>query len=207
MGRIIKICGLKDPENILRIIQLNPDWIGLIFYPGSPRFVSDIEILRFLNNLTGKPLITAVFVNPDIAEVDHVTSGLRIDMIQFHGTETPATCQKFRDAGFLVMKAFAIQKDFDFTQTEKYQEKADYFLFDTPGPKHGGTGEQFSWELLSNYHGKTPFLLSGGISPDTVAIPDHPHLAGLDLNSRFEISPGIKNIELLKKFINKIRND
>jgi phosphoribosylanthranilate isomerase len=205
MNRIVKICGLTDPKNILDVIQLKPDWIGLIFYHGSTRCIADPAKLSFLNNLPGRPLTVAVFVDPHLDEIIRVTSILNIDVIQLHGSESPAFCQILRESDYKVMKAFSIHIDFDFRLTAPYRGKTDFFLFDTRSPKPGGSGEQFDWNLLKDYHGETSFLLSGGISPDTHTIPNHSRLNGVDLNSRFETSPGIKDILLLKNFINHYR--
>lgn len=204
---LVKICGLRDPGNTLEVIQLNPDWIGLIFYPGSPRYISDPNFLQFLNELTVRPLTVGVFVNPDFKEIKNITEVIRLDAIQLHGSETPAFCETLRGEGFTIIKAFGIHPGFDFKLTDPYQGKADYFLFDTGNPKSGGTGEQFDWVLLNEYHGETPYFLSGGISPETQLFPNQRQFAGVDLNSRFETAPGIKNISLLQKFIKQFRNE
>lgn len=207
MSRVIKICGLRDPQNIREIIQLKPDWIGLIFHPGSPRYISDPANLTFLNNLAKRPLTVGVFVNPHLGEIFRVTKILNINIIQLHGSETPDFCQELREYGFMVMKTFGIHNDFNFRHTDPYQNKVDYFLFDTRSPKLGGTGEKFDWDLLKEYRGETSFLLSGGISADTQCIPKHRQLLGVDLNSRFETAPGIKDIGLLQKFFKQFRNE
>lgn len=207
MSGVVKICGLKDPGNIREVIQLKPDWIGLIFYSRSPRYIADPKLLEFLNNLPDRPLTVAVFVDPVRNQITDVSNVLKIDMIQLHGSETPGFCQELRECGHTVMKAFGIHNNFDFRQTDPFHGKTDFFLFDNRSPKAGGSGEQFDWDLLQEYQGETPFLLSGGITADTRTIPYHRRLAGVDLNSRFEKTPGIKNIDLLNTFLTHFRNE
>jgi phosphoribosylanthranilate isomerase len=206
-GGIIKICGLTYPPNIRQVLALKPDWIGLIFYPPSPRFVKDPGKLDFLDETDPSVRKLGVFVNPKYDEIMEVTTRIHFDGIQLHGRETPEFCQRMRNEGFRVIKSFGISPDFDFNLTHHYAESVDYFLFDTGSPKYGGTGEQFDWDLLYDYEGDTPFLLSGGLSPDTRVFPDHPRFAGVDLNSRFETAPGIKDIGKLQQFINQFRNE
>lgn len=207
MTSLVKICGLRDPGNILEVIKLKPDLIGLIFYPDSPRYVTDLNSLKFLNDLHGKPLTVGVFVDPTLQEIRTVANSLHLDVIQLHGSETPAFCEEVRKDDHAVIKAFGIRPGFDFCTTEQYRGVADFFLFDTGSDKPGGTGEQFDWDLLDFYHGETSYFLSGGLTPDTQIFPNHIQMAGVDLNSRFEKAPGIKDIGLLKPFIKQFRNE
>lgn len=207
MSGLIKICGLRDPENIGEVFQLKPDFAGLIFHPGSPRFVSDPGKLEFLNHLAIKPKITGVFVNAEISHILQINKILHLDAVQLHGSEHPDTCHKLRESGFTVIKAFGIDGDFNFRLTAGYENSVDYLLFDTGSHMHGGSGKQFDWTLLEKYQGNTPWFLSGGIAPDTAYFPTGGLMAGIDLNSRFEKSPGVKDIKLLKEFIKKIRDE
>ncbi|MFA6128628.1 MAG: phosphoribosylanthranilate isomerase [Bacteroidales bacterium] len=206
-GGLVKICGLRDPRNILDVIQLKPDLIGLIFYPGSKRYISNPESLEFLNDFQDRPLVTGVFVNPEIGEIRNISKIIKLDAIQLHGAETPEFCEALRTDNHIVIKAFGIESGFDFSLSDPYRGHADYFLFDTGTPGSGGSGKQFDWDLLDLYHGDTPYILSGGISPDTTILPVSPQMAGVDLNSRFETTPGVKSIDLLKKFLKKFRNE
>jgi phosphoribosylanthranilate isomerase len=206
-NRQIKICGLRDPENIREVIQLGPDMIGLIFYSGSPRCVTDSASLDFLNRMIDRPLLIGVFVNPDIRAIQAVNRQVRLDGIQLHGNETPDFCKSIRDEGFTVIKAFGIHPGFNFQLTDEYRGHADLFLFDTGGTKPGGSGQRFDWNLLEDYHGDKRFLLSGGIAPDSQDFPGHEQFAGVDLNSRFETSPGIKDIGLIQTFITNFRHE
>ncbi|MBN2805777.1 MAG: phosphoribosylanthranilate isomerase, partial [Prolixibacteraceae bacterium] len=129
-----------------------------------------------------------------------------LDALQLHGSETPELCQKLKAKGFRIIKAFNLSKQNDF---EAHAPFCDFFLFDTPSEQHGGTGAKFDWSLLENYQGKTPFLLSGGIGPDDaeeVLQIQHPKLAGIDINSKFEISPGIKDTKQIERFIIQINH-
>ncbi len=206
-GSLIKVCGLTDPANIREVVSLRPDWIGMIFHPSSPRYVGRPESLSFLNDLEPPTKKMGVFVNSSLEEIREITGVIRFDGIQLHGHESPGLCQQLRDDGYLVFKAFGISPGIGFDATLPYLNAVDFFLFDTWSPGHGGTGKQFDWGRLDEYHGDIPFLLSGGLTPETRSFPVHPRFAGVDLNSRFETSPGIKDVGLLKTFINHYRNE
>ena len=131
-----------------------------------------------------------------------------LDYLQLHGHESPDTCRTLRERGYAIIKAFPIADEEDLKMTADYEGRADYFLFDTKCSGYGGSGRRFDWSVLSGYKGRTPFLLGGGIAPDSVeAVRNfrHPKLAGIDLNSGFETAPGIKDAEKLKTFIDKIK--
>jgi phosphoribosylanthranilate isomerase len=196
----IKVCGLRDPENIKAVAALAPDYVGFIFYGGSPRFVDElpIEILEAIPHTINK---TAVFVNESAETVNKLIDKYNFDFIQLHGNESPDFCNSFRDKA-IVIKAFGINDGFDFEQLKAYKKKVDLFLFDTKTESHGGSGQTFDWDILDKYELEIPFFLSGGISPDNieeVKYINHPQFYGVDLNSKFEISPGLKSIEKLEK--------
>ncbi|MBK5195968.1 MAG: phosphoribosylanthranilate isomerase, partial [Proteiniphilum sp.] len=133
----------------------------------------------------------------------------RLDILQLHGDESPAYCKELQDEGFLVIKAFGIETDqpFPTEEVQRYEACCDYFLFDTQTPIHGGSGKKFNWEILSAYNGDTPFLLSGGISPGDAEVVEtfsHPKFQGIDLNSGFEASPAIKDVDLIQTFIEQL---
>jgi phosphoribosylanthranilate isomerase len=207
MKRLVKICGLRDPENIREVFGLKPDLAGLIFHPKSPRYVSDPSNLVFLNELKERPLIAGVFVNPGREMILDVAKILRLDIIQLHGTESPKMCEYLRGMGYSVIKAFGIGEDFDFSQTIPYEGMADYFLFDSRSREFGGSGHPFDWSRLVEYRGTTPWFLSGGLSPETRTIPSDPLMAGVDLNSRFESAPGVKDTGLLQQFLKHYRDE
>ncbi|MDB5087169.1 MAG: N-(5-phosphoribosyl)anthranilate isomerase [Mucilaginibacter sp.] len=202
----IKVCGLRDPENIKAVAALEPDYMGFIFYDRSPRFVDElpVEVLEAIPHTINK---VAVFVNESAETINKLIDKYNFDFIQLHGDESPAFCNSFRDKA-IVIKAFGVNNDFDFKLLDKYKNKADLFLFDTKTENHGGSGITFDWNILDKYELDIPFFLSGGISPDNieeVKYINHPKFYGVDLNSKFEVSPGLKSIEKLEKAFNTIK--
>ena len=205
----IKVCGMRDPENISGVVAASPDFIGLIFYPKSKRFVGFEPSPEVLNKIPEAIKSVGVFVDESPEQVAEIFRNWKLNVVQLHGTETPEYCRQMKKFGITVFKAFAIDENFDFDKLEDYSGACDYFLFDTKGQLPGGTGHKFNWQLLENYEGETPFFLSGGIGPDDLeAIRhfSHPRWRGLDVNSGFEIEPALKNIEKVKNFIFEIRN-
>ncbi len=202
----IKICGLKHRDNIEAVIALKPDYVGFICYAPSPRFAGglDRETLAVVPEIIAK---TAVFVNETAETIHQLIDKYHFDAIQLHGNEDPEFC-----AGFLgdvaVLKAFGIDQDFDFERLNQYADSVDFFLFDTKTDKHGGSGKSFDWSLLNKYKLNVPFFLSGGLSLDNLEemkLIKHPQFHGVDLNSRFEIEPGLKDIEKLKNAFELLR--
>lgn len=201
----LKICGLKDYNNILQVTALEADYFGFIFYPQSPRYLllDDKLLINDLYKLRNK---VGVFVDQDLSEIFKIHDLINLEFVQLHGSESPEICRQLKLRGLKIIKAFAIDEDFDFAITGKYESLVDLFLFDN-GTKnlHGGTGESFDWKLLEKYHGMTNFLLSGGIGAENISkIPlnNYPGLIGLDINSRVELQPGLKDIEKIKTIIN-----
>jgi len=204
----VKVCGLKQAENIKAISQLNTDFMGFIFYPKSKRFVDMKIIQNQFKQIDESVNKVAVFVNETAEDIHKQISSFEFDFIQLHGKESPQTVTKLKSLGYGIIKAFSINTVFNFNETKDYEEFCDYFLFDTATPLYGGSGKKFNWDILSNYKGKTPFLLSGGISAkdiNDVKNFSHSKLAGVDLNSGFEIEPGLKDVDLLEKFIKEIK--
>lgn len=203
--KLLKVCGMTDRANILGLMDLHPDFIGLIFYPGSPRYIKDPEKLRSTFFAQRDYRLTGVFVNEDLEKIMDINRILQFDYIQLHGQESPAFAQEIRRRGIGVVKAFGIKSHEDFAQTEAFEAVCNYYLFDYQSAKHGGTSLKFDWTVLEHYKGATPFLLSGGIGQEDTMFPDHPLLAGIDINSRFEISPGLKNLDLISAFMQEIK--
>jgi phosphoribosylanthranilate isomerase len=202
----IKVCGLRDPENIKAVAALAPDYMGFIFYGPSPRFVDepDIEALNLIPSSVGK---TAVFVNDSSENINRVIEKYNFNAIQLHGDEGPEFCALFRNK-VQVFKAFGLSDDFDFTRLNDYVNTVDFFLFDTKTAIHGGSGKTFDWSILDKYELDVPFFLSGGISLenlDEIKNISHPQFYGVDLNSRFELAPGLKNITQLEKAFDIIK--
>ena len=198
---ITKVCGMRDAQNIRDVEALGIDWIGMIFWPKSKRYVA--EVPSYLPEHLKK---VGVFVDSTLDDILQHSSDYQLDIIQLHGQESPDFAKALKP--HTIIKAFNIEKADDLLQTEKYKGIADYFLFDTKGKMAGGNGQKFDWSVLTAYQGKTPFLLSGGIGPEdaeSVRSFHHPRCFGIDLNSRFESEPGFKDINQLKTFINKLR--
>ena len=198
---IVKVCGMRDAENIRQLEALGIDWMGMIFWPKSKRNVSTPP--AYLPQHVRK---VGVFVDASLDAIRQHVEDYQLDIIQLHGQESPETLKTLKP--LTLIKAFNIATPEDLPKTEPYEGLADYFLFDTKGKSVGGNGEKFDWSVLDNYQGETPFLLSGGIGPEDmqdVKTFHHPKCIGIDLNSRFETEPGLKDITKLKQFLEAIR--
>ena len=203
---IIKVCGMRDAQNIRDVENLQPDMMGFMFWNGSKRYVSQKpEYLPKLYRV-------GVFVNP---ELDYMISKVKefgLNRIQLHGTESAEFCHYVYTATKLpVTKAVSIATESDFEIFSQYEQEnaVDMFLFDTKCSGWGGSGKSFDWSLLDCYQGSKPFLLAGGIGPgmeESIAGIRHPQFYGIDLNSRFESEPAVKEIKKLSLFINNIRD-
>jgi phosphoribosylanthranilate isomerase len=209
MNLRIKICGLRDPENIKKIAGIKPDMMGFIFYPGSPRYAGETLKPENLTYLPEQIKRVGVFVNSDPGRIKLTIRQYALDLVQLHGDETPETCQLLNETGISVIKAFNIKDREDFRLFDKYIKCTKYFLFDASTSEYGGSGRKFEWELLDNYDLGHPFILSGGIAPgddSNIKKITNPSFFGIDINSRFEVRPGLKDVEKLKLFIAGIRN-
>ena len=201
---IIKVCGMRDGDNIREVEQLSIDWMGFIFYPKSSRYVSEVPAY-----LPTKCKRVGVFVDASTDEITKKIHDFSLDAIQLHGNEYPEQISHLLSltSHLSIIKAFNIATAEDLKSTASYTGLADYFLFDTKGASVGGNGEKFDWSVLDSYEGETPFLLSGGIGPDDAARVSsfrHPKCAGIDLNSKFESSPAFKDVTTLSRFLNEI---
>lgn len=205
---IVKVCGMREAENIRAVEALGIDWMGFIFWEHSSRNVCQRPAY-----LPEKAKRVGVFVDAPLSVVCQHVEAFGLDVVQLHGSESPAFLHNLRNAfagDVLIVKAFSIATRDDLLQTSLYEGLADNFLFDTKAQLVGGNGRKFDWTVLAHYDGSTPFLLSGGIGPDDasrLSAFSHPRLAGIDLNSRFEISPAQKNVELLKQFLYDIQQN
>ena len=195
---LIKVCGMRETDNIREVEALGIDMMGFIFWPKSSRYVSERPAY-----LPQRAQRVGVFVDEDVEQTRRTAADYALDYIQLHGAERPAYVGQLRE--WRIIKAFNIATVHDFAQTKPYEGLVDYFLFDAKGKSVGGNGEKFDWDVLQAYAGGTPFLLSGGIGPDDaerVKAFHHPQCVGIDLNSRFEKEPGLKDIIKLKTFLN-----
>ena len=203
----IKICGMKFSENITEIATLLPDYLGFIFYEKSPRYLENN--IPFLDKSIQK---VGVFVNPTFEEVKEKVTQYKLDLVQLHGEEPEDFCILIENIGIKVIKAFSVDNLFNFSILETYKNSCSYFLFDTKGRQYGGNGTVFDWSILKNYSLDKPYFLSGGIGLEhTDAFEEFSkkeyakNCISLDLNSRFEIEPGLKNLITLKEFIQQIK--
>lgn len=198
----LKVCGMTQAANIAAVAQLQPDYLGFIFYSKSPRFISDVsaELIKYV-----PPTIktTGVFVNEELETVKAYIFKYNLKAVQLHGQESVKYCEEIKSTGVEVIKAFGVDENFDFSQLEAYLNVVDYFLFDTQTPAHGGSGKVFDWKLLAKYPFDKPYFLSGGIDlshTSTLKEINDPRLYVIDVNSKFELEPGLKDVEKLKDF-------
>ena len=202
----LKVCGMKHEDNIQSIAELQPDYMGFIFYPKSKR-----NFENHIPKLSKDIKKTGVFVNMPVAEIIEKIQQYDLQAVQLHGDESVEIVKELKSEkpNIEIIKVFGIKDEFEFSILEDYADKVDYFLFDTKGKERGGNGVKFDWSVLKKYHLKTPFILSGGISPDDIdAIKEITKsglpIYGLDINSKFEIEPGLKHIEAVKGFKNNL---
>ncbi len=205
----IKICGMKFMDNIRAVEKLKPDYIGFIFYKKSKRYVGEELTKEVFEKIDKSIHKVGVFVNEEINSILRIKKKFNFDYIQLHGDESPEYCKILQEKGCLIIKSFSIDDQFDFNLAHNYSPFCHYFLFDTKGKKYGGNGETFNWSLLNNYQLNIPFFLSGGIEINNISGAfriKNKKIIGLDLNSKLEQSPGIKDIQKVKSVITKIRN-
>ena len=222
---VIKVCGMRDAQNIREVSQLGVDMIGMVFYPKSPRYVemqsSHAGIIpdyvkEDINIKSAKsPARVGVFVDDMVQNIVTRVVNYHLDYVQLHGNEPREMCENLRltldpdiRPGIKIIKAISVSDASDIQKYKEYVGAVDLFLFDTKCKTVGGSGQQFDWQVLEQYDGEIPFLLSGGIGPENASrlhAFHHPKYIGIDLNSRFEIEPGVKDVEKLKGFLNEIQ--
>lgn len=205
---IIKVCGMREPDNISQVATTGIQWMGMIFWPRSSRWANDLSVAHTIPAGIRR---VGVFVDQPVEEMAAIADSCQLDIIQLHGHESVECLARLRqsltDPSVQLMKAISIADEKDIEQVAHYDKVADWLLFDTKCNTVGGSGRKFRWDILENYHGSTPFLLSGGIGPED--IPQlkqfhHPQWKGIDLNSRFETAPGRKDEKRLREFIEKM---
>ena len=211
---LLKVCGLRDSENITRVLALDPDFIGFIFYPPSKRFAGETVLNNLpVNSDSSQAGRVGVFVNAEIDEVLFRVRSWSLNAVQLHGTEDPRYCEDLKavlpDVKIIIIKSFGVEPGFDFGLCRAYEDFCDFFLFDTKCSTHGGSGRTFDWNLLEAYKGKIPAFLSGGIGPENIAsarevLIKHPEIIGVDINSGVELRPGFKSVEAISKVISEI---
>lgn len=199
---------MRESANICEVAILKPDWMGFIFYPKSKRYVGTDFNPAIVKSLMPEIQTVGVFVNEEYEDMIAIAKKYNFDMVQLHGNESPEYCNNAHEDGFDVIKAFGIHEGFDWAIPGQYSDVCKYLLFDTSTAEHGGSGKKFDWHMLESYPFATPFILSGGIGPndvETINSISIPQFAGIDINSCFEIQPALKDINLLKPFVSKIR--
>lgn len=207
MATKIKICGMKYPENMEEVALLQPDYLGFIFYEKSPRYFENS-----IPNLDKSIQKVGVFVNPTFSAIEEKVKQYQLDLIQLHGNESTEFCELVENKLVKVIKAFSMDDQFNFQDLESYQNSCSYFLFDTKGKHYGGNGTTFNWDILEHYELDKPYFLSGGIGLENASEIKAflkkeyaKNCISIDLNSKFEIEPGLKNPKTLKEFIQNIK--
>ena len=199
----IKVCGMKHLENIQAVDKLGVDYLGFIFYPKSKR---DASLVSPDDLLHVKAKKVGVFVNESFEFINKKVKTYKLQTVQLHGDETPELCKLLKEQGLEIFKVFSVGESFNFKQLEPYKKHVDYFLFDTKGKERGGNGVTFDWSLLESYDNEVPVILSGGLNSDNVESAKSIKklkLYALDLNSGFEVEPGLKDVKLLEKSLKK----
>ena len=199
----LKICGMKYSENIQEIATLKPDYLGFIFWDKSSRRFDLYELPKLDSNIKK----VGVFVDATLEEIQNKIKNFQLDVIQLHGNESVKFCDNLKNEKIEIIKAFSINNEFDFSQLKAYENVVDYFLFDTKGKLPGGNGTTFDWQVLENYNLQKPFFLSGGIGLTEITKTKEfldsdlsNYCYAIDVNSRFETEPGLKNKIDLEKF-------
>ncbi len=204
----VKVCGMREPDNIREIASTGPDYMGFIFFPGSKRYVGENADTVFFNKVPARIKKVGVFVNEMPDRILELCYRYDLDIVQLHGSETVEDCRKIRSSGYQLIKVFGVDARFNFTTLAPYVQFCDYFMFDTKSEQYGGTGQKFSWDKIREYKYNVPFFLSGGIDTgdaETIRNMEHPAFFAVDINSRFETEPGIKNANRVKEFIKEIK--
>jgi phosphoribosylanthranilate isomerase len=210
----IKVCGITNTHQVGELNELGVEFCGFIFYPESPRYIFKHGVAEDIKKIKGKINKAGVFVNAKAEDVMKAVNNCGLHLVQLHGDETPHECEKIKSR-ITTIKAFRLTEDDDIMQKIKdYQNAVDMFLFDTEGVGYGGTGKKFSWKKLSGLNINKPFFLSGGIQPDDMQQlkefakdPVAKNLFAVDINSKFETAPGIKNMNMVSEFVHQIKQN
>jgi len=198
----LKVCGMRDLENLKGLAAIKPDFVGLIFYPKSPRYIGDDVDSQVLSLLSGFENKVGVFVNETVGTILEKAAQFKLNFIQLHGNEPVGICQKLKEKGLKVIKVFSVIDTLPIKSIAEYSAHVDYFLFDTKTPGYGGSGKIFNWEILQNYRSHVPYFLSGGIGLEEIKELDQHKLPGLfavDVNSKVEVKAGFKNLEMIRE--------
>lgn len=202
----LKVCGMRNSQNIKELLMLRPDYMGFIFYDKSKRNAVNLDA-ELLKSFPSKTQKVGVFVNAALDEVKSKVDEFQLDFVQLHGDESVEYVGKLFAVGIRVIKVFAVGQSFDFNVLKPYKGLVEYFLFDTKGKERGGNGVVFDWGILKDYDQSVPFFLSGGIDNENViglAQLGEMNIHAIDVNSKYEIEPGWKDIERINELIKKL---
>ena len=193
----LKVCGMRDSDNIRELMEVKPDFMGMIFYPKSSRYVEELPQTDLDVATVG------VFVNESTEVIQEKSKKFGFEMVQLHGNESVEQAEELKQLGFAVIKVFGVMDQLPLEDMKPYELTVDYFLFDTKTSQHGGSGQKFDWSILESYDLDKPFFLSGGIDLEdleSIKALNIPQLYAVDINSRFEIAPAVKDIQKIKSF-------
>ncbi|MCO5249137.1 MAG: phosphoribosylanthranilate isomerase [Chitinophagales bacterium] len=205
----LKVCGLKFKNNLFDVVNAGVDFVGMIFYEKSPRYVIDTLYPEDIWCLPDEVEKIGVFVNADIDFVKKYVRLYQLDFIQLHGNESPEICRQLSELDYRIIKVFAVDENFDFGVMQAYLKVVDYFLLDTKTSGYGGSGNTFDWNILEKYPYQVPIFIGGGIGIENMQElleKEYPFIYALDMNSRLESEPGIKDITKVKEAVS-IRNN
>ncbi|GAL84559.1 hypothetical protein MYP_1787 [Sporocytophaga myxococcoides] len=198
---------MREEENLKQLIQVGPHYIGFIFYKKSKRFVGDNDAISFIKPLNIPKV--GVFVNEANSEIIRHAKALDLHMIQLHGDESPAQADELKSLGLKVIKVFSVSNQLPAEEFSKFKKAADFFLLDTKTDAYGGSGQRFDWSVLKDYDNEVPLFLSGGIGEEHLEeisdLNKKLNIHAIDVNSRFEISPALKNIDSISSFAQKLK--
>jgi phosphoribosylanthranilate isomerase len=205
----IKVCGMRQQGNIQELVALKPNFIGFIFFEKSPRFAGEELNEEYVRSIPNDIKKVGVFVNANPGYILDMVKKYNLQYAQLHGNEMPDMCRSLRQKGVNIIKAFSIDENFNFAMLNNYKSFCDLFLFDTKGDQPGGNGKAFDWNLLRKYDNEKPFLLSGGVGLDNIEevieLSKSMRIYGIDVNSKFETAPGVKNIAQLEELFGLVR--
>ena len=203
----LKVCGILRKEDLKALAPLAPDFFGFVFYPVSKRYVGETIKELMQVPICAETKRVGVFVNELSDKVIEICNRQQLDYAQLHGNETPDYCNTISKS-VNVIKAFSIDDSFDFKSLKAYDQVCDYFLFDAKGKLPGGNSITYDWNILNRYELDKPFFLSGGIRPqhiEQLKTLSHPALFAIDINSGFEINPGMKDTKLIREFFKELK--
>ncbi len=199
---------MRESNNLASLVELQPDFVGFIFFDKSPRFVGEQLDEAQLKSIPRNTKKVGVFVNANPDYILKTVKKYDLQFIQLHGSEDPIFCKSLKNKGINIIKAFALDEAFNFSSLNNFKPHCDFFLFDTKGQSPGGNGFAFDWAMLANYDNEKPFFLSGGLSLENIEQAtklEGLKIYGFDINSKFELEPGLKDIGKIEQLLEIVR--